>query len=67
MGKLIRCITGDGLVIAAGIDSTDICSKAEQLHGTSAVVTAALGRLLTAASLMGNALKGDAQSITLRI
>ena len=67
MGKLIRCITGDGLVIAAGIDSTDICSKAEQLHGTSAVVTAALGRMLTAASLMGNALKGDAQSITLRI
>ncbi len=67
MGKLIRCITSDGLVIAAGIDSTDICREAEQLHQSSAVVTAALGRLLTAASLMGNALKGDAQSITLRI
>lgn len=67
MGKLIRCITSDGLVIAAGIDSTDICRKAEEIHQTSAVVTAALGRLLTAASLMGNALKADAQSITLRI
>lgn len=67
MGKLIRCITSDGLVIAAGIDSTDICAKAEQLHQSSAVVTAALGRLLTAASLMGNALKADAQSLTLRI
>ncbi len=67
MGKLIRCITSDGLVIAAGIDSTDICRKAEGIHQTSAVVTAALGRLLTAASLMGNALKADAQSITLRI
>lgn len=67
MGKLIRCITGDGLVIAAGLDSTDICARAEQLHRSSAVVTAALGRLLTAASLMGNALKDDAQSITLRI
>ncbi len=67
MGKLIRCITSDGLVIASAIDSTDICAKAEEYHQTSAVVTAALGRLLTAASLMGNALKGDAQSITLRI
>lgn len=67
MGKLIRCITSDGLVVAAGIDSTDICAAAEQKHQSSAVVTAALGRLLTAASLMGNALKGDAQSITLRI
>ena len=67
MGKIIRCITSDGLVMAAGIDSTDICAKAEQVHKTSAVATAALGRLLTAASLMGNALKGDAQSITLRL
>ncbi len=67
LGKLIRCITSDGTVIAAGVDSTDICAAAEQYHKTSAVITAALGRLLTAASLMGNALKGDAQSITLRI
>ncbi len=67
MGKIIRCITSDGLVIASGIDSTDICAAAEQIHKTSAVATAALGRLLTAASLMGNALKGDEQSITLRI
>lgn len=67
MGKLIRCITTDGLVMAAGIDSTDICAAAERIHHTSAVSTAALGRLLTAASLMGNALKGNAQSITLRI
>ncbi len=67
MGKLIRCITSDGLVVASAIDSTDICAKAEEYHKTSAVATAALGRLLTAASLMGNALKGDAQSITLRL
>ncbi len=67
MGKLIRCITSDGLVMAAGLDSTDICAEAERLHHTSAVATAALGRLLTAASLMGNALKDNAQSITLRI
>lgn len=67
MGKIIRCITSDGLVMATAIDSTDIVAKAEQLHQTSAVVTAALGRLLTATSLMGNALKGKESTITVKI
>lgn len=67
MGKLIRCITSDGLVMATALDSTDIVSRAEKLHGTSAVVTAALGRLLTATSLMGNALKGKSNTITVKI
>ena len=67
MGKLIRCITSDGLVMATALDSTDIIAKAENLHKTSAVVTAALGRLLTATSLMGNALKGENSTITVKI
>ena len=67
MGKLIRIITDDGLIVATAIDSTDIVSNAEQIHTTSAVVTAALGRLLTAASMMGNMLKGKDDSITLRL
>ncbi|MBQ8794262.1 MAG: Hsp33 family molecular chaperone HslO, partial [Clostridia bacterium] len=67
MGKLIRCITSDGLVMATALDSTDIVARAESLHKTSAVVTAALGRLLTATSLMGNALKGENSTITVKI
>lgn len=67
MGKLIRCITSDGAVMATAIDSTDIVAKAEQLHKTSAVVTAALGRLLTATSMMGNMLKGEKDTITVKI
>lgn len=67
MGKLIRCITSDGLVMATAVDTTDVVAAAEQIHGTSAVATAALGRLLTAASMMGNMLKGADNSITLRI
>lgn len=67
MGKLIRCITSDGLIMASAVDSTDIVAKAEQLHKTSAVVTAALGRLLTATSLMGNMLKGAKNTITVKI
>ncbi len=67
MGKLIRCITSDGLVMATALDSTDIVARAEELHKTSAVVTAALGRLLTATSMMGNALKGKSNTITVKI
>lgn len=67
MGKLIRCITSDGLVMATALDSTDIVAQAERLHQSSAVVTAALGRLLTATSLMGNALKGEKSTITVKI
>ncbi len=67
MGKLIRCITSDGEVMATAVDTTDIVNRAEQIHKTSAVVTAALGRLLTAGSMMGNMLKGKDDSITLRV
>ena len=67
MSKLIRCITSDGAVMATAIDSTEIVATAEQLHKTSAVVTAALGRLLTAASMMGNMLKGKDDTITVKI
>jgi len=53
--------------MVSAIDSTDIVSHAEQLHKTSAVITAALGRLLTAASMMGNMLKGEKNSISVKI
>jgi molecular chaperone Hsp33 len=67
MGKLIRCITSEGAVMVSAVDSTDIVAKAEQIHESSAVVTAALGRMLTAASMMGNMLKGKESSISLKI
>lgn len=49
------------------VDTTDIVNEAARLHETSAVVSAALGRLLTAASMMGNSLKTEVGSVTLRI
>ena len=67
MGKLIRCITSEGAIMVSAIDSTDIVAKAEEIHKTSAVITAALGRLLTAGSMMGNMLKGEKNSISLKI
>lgn len=67
MGRLMRAITSDGAILATVLNSTDMCSRAEQIHQSSATVTAAMGRLMTAASMMGAALKGDDDTITLRI
>lgn len=58
MAKIVRTISDDASVVATAIDATDIVSEIEQIHKTSAVVTAALGRLTIAASLMGIGLKG---------
>ena len=67
MDKIIRCITSDGAVMAYAIDSTDIVYTAKKIHKTSPVATAALGRLLTAASVMGAQLKQKNASLTLRM
>ena len=67
MGKVLRCLTRDGAVMAMVMDSADIAAQAEKFHATSAVVTAALGRLLTAASMMGIMLKGKDDTVTLKI
>jgi len=56
-----------GDVICYVVDSTDIAARAERIHRTSAGVTAALGRLLTAASLMGARLKGETDSLTIQL
>lgn len=67
MGKLIRAMSADGMVRCIAIDSTDMVYEAEQIHKTSAAVTAALGRLLTASSMMGVLLKGENDTMTIRM
>lgn len=67
MGKLVRCISKDGTLTVMAADTTDIVNKAADIHQTSAVTSAALGRLLTAASLMGSALKSKEHSVTIKI
>ncbi len=67
MGKIIRCITSDGLVTAVCADTTDIVQVASEMHKTSPIMSAALGRLLTATSMMGCVLKGKNSSITVKI
>lgn len=67
MGKTVRYITKDGSAYVLAADTTNIVAQMEQYHKTSAVVSAALGRLLTAASMMGILLKGAQDSVTLRL
>ncbi len=67
MGKIIRCISSDGAVSLIISDSRDIVQKAHEIHNTTPVISAALGRLLTGAALMGVSLKGEKDSITLRL
>lgn len=67
MGRIVRAISADASAVCSAIDGRDIVSEIEKIHGTSAVVTAALGRLTMAASLMGFGLKGEKDTITLRM
>ena len=65
--QLIRAISQDGLIKVSAVSSRNLTERARQIHKTLPVATAALGRLLAAASMMGSALKEEAASITLQI
>lgn len=67
MGKIVRYITEDGSAFVIACDSTDMVAEMERIHKTSATVTAGLGRLITAASMMGDMLKSKDDSVTVRI
>ena len=65
--ELVRAMTKDGFVNAVAVTTTGIVERARQIHKTLPTATAALGRLLTAASMMGNMQKVDDGSITLQL
>lgn len=65
--NLIRMMDRDGVLCVLAADTTEMVREMQRLHGTVKVVSAALGRLLTAASLMGSMLKGEKDSVTLTV
>ncbi len=67
MGRITRALSRDGSAMAMAISATDIVTRIEQIHHTSAVITAAAGRLAAAASMMGVLLKADKDTLTLRL
>ncbi len=64
---IVRAISKDGSVKAAAVSTRNLVERARSIHHTTPVATAALGRALSGASMMGNALKGEGESITLQI
>jgi len=67
MGNIVRYITQDGSAFVIAANTTEMVREMEKIHQPSAVVTAALGRLITASSMMGVMLKGADDSVTLRL
>ena len=64
---IVRAMTADGFVKAMAISSTHLVERARNIHKTTPTATAALGRVLTAASMMGNMQKVENGALTLQI
>lgn len=67
MDKIIRGMTKDGWVKISAITGRELVERARQIHHASPTATAALGRLLCAASLLGNMMKEEKASLTMRL
>ena len=67
MGRIVRTISADASCVCSAIEGTDIVAEIERIHKTSAVVTAALGRLALGASLIGFGLKDKDDSVSVKI
>lgn len=67
MDEIIRAVTADGLAKISAISGREIVEQARQYHGLTPLTTAALGRTLCACSLIGNLLKEDDATVTVRI
>jgi len=64
---LVRGMSMDGFVKVVAIRSTELVRRGAQIQGTTPNATAAFGRALTAASMMGNMQKTENGSMTLQI
>ena len=67
MDRIIRATAAEGFIKMAVIEAADTVEEARRIHACSPTASAALGRTLCAASLLGNAMKEDNASLTIRI
>ena len=67
MDKIIRATAGDGFIKMAVITARDMVQRAREIHSCSPTASAALGRTLCAASLMGEMMKEEKATLTIRI
>ena len=64
---IVRATAADNQIRAFAATTRDVVETAREHHGTSPVATAALGRLLTAGTMMGSMMKNDTDMLTLQI
>ena len=67
MDEIVRAVSADGFVKIAAISSRDMTERARQIHDSTPVITAAMGRAMAATSIIGNTLKEPDATVTVRI
>lgn len=64
---IVRAMAANSAIRAFAINSKDLCEEAARRHNTAPVMTAALGRTLSAGAMMGTMMKGDADILTIQL
>lgn len=64
---IVRATAANAQIRAFAMTSRALVEEARRIHNLSPVITAALGRLLTAGAMMGSMLKGDKDVLTMQI
>ena len=67
MDEIVRAVTRDGFVKISAVTARGVVERARQIHGLSPTASAALGRTLCAASMLGELMKEDEASLTIRV
>lgn len=67
MDEIVRAVTRDGFVKISAVTARGVVERAREIHGLSPTASAALGRTLCAASMLGELMKEDEASLTIRV
>lgn len=67
MDQIVRAVTADGFVKISAVTARDTVERARQIHDLSPTACAALGRTLCGASMLGELMKEDDASLTIRV
>ena len=67
MDEIVRAVTKDGFVKISVVTARGVVQRAREIHGLALTASAALGRTLCAASILGNLMKEDHASLTIRV
>ncbi len=67
MDEIVRAVTKDGFVKISAVTARGVVERAREIHGLSPTASAALGRTLCGASMLGELMKEDDASLTIRV